>query len=91
MLTTLLNEMDGIEDLTGVTVVAATNRPDVLDDALMRPGRLDRILFVGAPDMQTRRDIFGICLRRMAVEDGVDVDELARIVSLRPSFRPGIQ
>jgi AAA family ATPase len=72
--------MDGIEELAGVTVVAATNRPDVLDDALMRPGRLDRILFVGAPDLQTRRDIFRICLGRMAVEEGADVDELARIV-----------
>ena len=72
--------MDGIEELAGVTVVAATNRPDVLDGALMRPGRLDRILFVGAPDATTRRDIFRICLARMAVEEGVDVEQLAMIV-----------
>lgn len=81
VLTSLLNEMDGIEDLSGVTVVAATNRPDVLDSALMRPGRLDRILFVGAPDAVTRRDIFNINLGRMEVEEGVDVEQLAMIVS----------
>ncbi|KAL7424926.1 AAA+-type ATPase [Cryptotrichosporon argae] len=79
VLTALLNEMDGIEALAGVTVVAATNRPDVLDAALLRPGRLDRILYVGAPDYETRRDIFRIRMRRMAVEPGVDVDELARM------------
>ncbi|WVW85544.1 hypothetical protein I302_107582 [Kwoniella bestiolae CBS 10118] len=79
VLTSLLNEMDGIEELSGVTVVAATNRPDVLDSALMRPGRLDRILYVGAPDLPTRKDIFRIRLATMAVEPGVDVEELARI------------
>ncbi|ORX38438.1 putative peroxisome biosynthesis protein PAS1 [Kockovaella imperatae] len=79
VLTSLLNEMDGIEELLGVIVVAATNRPEVLDSALLRPGRLDRILYVGAPDLQTRRDIFRIRLAKMAVETGVDVDELARL------------
>ncbi|CAK9782935.1 putative peroxisome biosynthesis protein PAS1 [Cutaneotrichosporon oleaginosum] len=79
VLTSLLNEMDGVEALSGVTVVAATNRPDVLDPALTRPGRLDRILYVGAPDAQTRRDIFALRFRSMAVEPGVDLDELARI------------
>jgi AAA family ATPase len=97
VLTSLLNEMDGIEELSGVTVVAATNRPDVLvsltlcsvpasslinqDSALMRPGRLDRILFVGAPDLETRKDIFRIRFSTMAVEPGVDVEELAYLVS----------
>nr|XP_018261557.1 AAA family ATPase [Kwoniella dejecticola CBS 10117]OBR83715.1 AAA family ATPase [Kwoniella dejecticola CBS 10117] len=79
VLTSLLNEMDGVEELSGVTVVAATNRPDVLDSALMRPGRLDRILYVGAPDLATRKDIFRIRLSTMAVEPGVDIDELALI------------
>ncbi|WVF67432.1 hypothetical protein IAT40_002188 [Kwoniella sp. CBS 6097] len=79
VLTSLLNEMDGIEELSGVTVVAATNRPDVLDSALMRPGRLDRILYVGAPDLATRKDIFKIRLASMAVEPGVEIDELAQI------------
>ncbi|WOO82216.1 AAA family ATPase AFG2 [Vanrija pseudolonga] len=79
VLTSLLNEMDGIEQLSGVTVVAATNRPDVLDAALTRPGRLDRILYVGAPDRETRKEIFRIRFASMAVEPGVDVDELGRI------------
>lgn len=83
VLTSLLNEMDGIEELSGVTVVAATNRPDVLDSALMRPGRLDRILYVGPPDLATRRDIFKIRFSKMAIEPGVDVEELAALVSLR--------
>jgi AAA family ATPase len=81
MLTSLLNEMDGVETLSGVTVVAATNRPDVLDPALTRPGRLDRIIYVGAPDHATRKEIFALRFRSMAVEPGIDIDELARIVS----------
>ncbi|KAI9004425.1 P-loop containing nucleoside triphosphate hydrolase protein [Hyaloraphidium curvatum] len=78
VLSQLLTEMDGIEPLVNVTVVAATNRPDVLDPALMRPGRLDRILYVGPPDLASRREIFRISTRRMACEEGVDVDELAQ-------------
>lgn len=80
VLTSLLNEMDGIEQLSGVTVVAATNRPDVLDTALTRPGRLDRILYVGAPDAATRKEIFRLRFKSMAVEPGVDLDELAQLV-----------
>ncbi|EIW68257.1 hypothetical protein TREMEDRAFT_32265, partial [Tremella mesenterica DSM 1558] len=79
VLTSLLNEMDGIVELSGVTIVAATNRPDVLDSALMRPGRLDRILYVGAPDLDARKEIFKLRLAKMAVEPRVDVVELARL------------
>ncbi|WVO21452.1 uncharacterized protein IAS62_002761 [Cryptococcus decagattii] len=79
VLTSLLNEMDGVEELSGVTVVAATNRPDVLDSALMRPGRLDRILYVGVPDFETRKDIFRIRMATMAVEPDVNVERLAEI------------
>jgi len=79
VLTSLLNEMDGIQELTGVTVVAATNRPDVLDSALMRPGRLDRILYVGPPDRPGREEILRIRTRRMAVDPSVDLSELASL------------
>ncbi|RXK42435.1 AAA family ATPase [Tremella mesenterica] len=79
VLTSLLNEMDGIEELSGVTVVGATNRPDVLDSALMRPGRLDRILYVGAPDLDARKEIFKLRLAKMAVEPGVNVVKLAQL------------
>ncbi|KAH8116823.1 AAA family ATPase [Phellopilus nigrolimitatus] len=77
VLTTLLNEMDGVQELLGVTVVAATNRPDVIDSALMRPGRLDRILYVGPPDRKGRIEILGIRTRAMAIGLDVDLKELA--------------
>ena len=68
VLTTLLNELDGIEALTGVFVLAATNRPDSLDPALVRPGRLDRLLYVGLPDRAARADILRIRLGRVEPE-----------------------
>ncbi|CAL1713789.1 unnamed protein product [Somion occarium] len=78
VLTSLLNEMDGVEELVGVTVVAATNRPD--DPALIRPGRLDRILYVGLPDQSGREDIIRICTRKMSVEPGLDIPYLAQLM-----------
>jgi len=77
ILAALLNEMDGIESLVNVTVLAATNRPDVIDSALLRPGRIDRILYVGPPDLDSRKEIFRIEFRKMAVANDVDIDELA--------------
>ena len=73
VLTTLLNELDGIEALKGVFVLAATNKPDILDPALMRPGRLDTMLYVGPPGLEARKEILQIRLARMEV--GKDVDE----------------
>ncbi|KAG8910536.1 AAA+-type ATPase [Tulasnella sp. 417] len=79
VLTTLLNEMDGIQELVGVTIVAATNRPDSIDPALMRPGRLDRILYVGPPDLDARKEILQIKLSKMAVDPALDLNELAEL------------
>lgn len=76
VLAQLLTEMDGIEQLRDVTVLAATNRPDMIDKALMRPGRLDRIVFVPLPDPPTRREIFSLQFRNMPVAQNVSVDEL---------------
>lgn len=76
VLTQLLTEMDGVNALTNVTIVAATNRPDLIDKAIMRPGRLDRIVYVRLPDAQTRRDIFRIKLSKMPVDDDVNIDSL---------------
>jgi SpoVK/Ycf46/Vps4 family AAA+-type ATPase len=56
--TQLLTELDGVEPLTGVVVIAATNRPDTIDSALMRPGRLDTCIYVPLPDETTRLQIF---------------------------------
>ena len=77
VLTTLLNELDGIEDLKGVFVLAATNKPQVLDPALMRPGRLDTLLYVGPPDLRTRHEILAIQLRKTDTADDVDASWLA--------------
>ncbi|KAJ5580127.1 ATPase [Penicillium hispanicum] len=77
VLTTLLNEMDGIEELRNVLVIAATNKPDVLDPALMRPGRLDNILYIGPPDFEARREILLIWAGKSVIHPEVDMDELA--------------
>lgn len=81
VLTSLLTEMDGVQELLGVTVVAATNRPDVLDSALMRPGRLDKLLYVGPPDKPGRVEILQIRTRKMSVDPELDLDVLADLVS----------
>ncbi|KAI0247471.1 AAA family ATPase [Lactifluus subvellereus] len=81
VLLSLLNEMDGVEELIGVTVIGATNRPEALDPALIRPGRLDRILYVGPPDLAGRVDILRIRTRNMAVEPALDLDALAALTS----------
>lgn len=79
VLTSLLNEMDGIETLVGVIVLAATNRPDVIDSALMRPGRLDRLIYVGPPDFEARVKILEIQFQKMAVDkSSVDIKYLAQ-------------
>lgn len=77
VLTSLLNEMDGVQELVGVTIIAATNRPDVIDSALMRPGRLDRILYVGPPDHDGRKDILKIRTRNMSVGSDLDLHAIA--------------
>ena len=79
VLTTLLNEMDGIETLKGVMVLAATNKPQALDLALLRPGRFDELLYVSPPDFPSRKEILNIRTKRMAIADDVDINELARL------------
>ncbi|KAF7291610.1 AAA family ATPase [Mycena chlorophos] len=79
VLTSLLNEMDGVQELLGVTVLAATNRPDAIDSALMRPGRLDRLIYVGPPDQKGREEILRIRMKGMAVGPDVDVEKIANL------------
>jgi len=74
----ILVEMDGFSTTTGVIVMAATNRPDVLDPALLRPGRFDRQVVVDLPDIQEREDILKIHVRKVQLEDDVDLQRLAR-------------
>lgn len=73
-----LTEMDGLEELRNVVIIAATNRPDIIDQALLRPGRFDRLLFVPPPDLEARKQIFKIHTSKTPVTDDVNLDELAR-------------
>ena len=74
----LLVEMDGFESNEGVILIAATNRPDVLDPALLRPGRFDRQIVVDAPDLRGREGILRVHLRNKPIAEDVDVNKLAR-------------
>jgi len=74
----LLTEMDGIEPLRNVVVIAATNRPDIIDPALLRPGRFDRLIYVPPPDEKARLEIFKVHTRKMPLAEDVDLKELAR-------------
>jgi transitional endoplasmic reticulum ATPase len=75
----LLTEMDGIQILKDVVVIGATNRPDILDPALLRPGRFDRVIFVPPPDVGGRYQIFQIHTREMPLADDVDLRRLAEM------------
>ncbi|RLA11952.1 MAG: ATP-dependent metalloprotease, partial [Gammaproteobacteria bacterium] len=74
----LLVEMDGFEANDGVIVIAATNRPDVLDPALLRPGRFDRQVVVSLPDIRGRAQVLKVHMRKVPVSDDIDVDVIAR-------------
>ena len=75
----LLTLMDGLEARSNIVVIAATNRPDAIDEALRRPGRFDREIVIGVPDERGRREILAIHTRGMPLGDKVDLDELARV------------
>ncbi|WP_017665043.1 CDC48 family AAA ATPase [Porphyrobacter sp. AAP82] len=75
----LLTLMDGLEKRANLVVIAATNRPDAIDEALRRPGRFDREIVIGVPDQRGRREILAIHTRGMPLESAVDLDELARV------------
>ncbi|KAF8621307.1 hypothetical protein AX15_007904 [Amanita polypyramis BW_CC] len=79
VITSLLNEMDGVQELQGVTIIAATNRPEAIDSALMRPGRFDRTLYVGPPDQAGREEILKIRTRAMMVDPEINVTEIAQL------------
>ncbi|EPS73989.1 hypothetical protein M569_00769, partial [Genlisea aurea] len=74
-----LTELDGVEALTGVFVFVATSRPDLLDGALLRPGRLDRLLFCDFPSPAERLDILKVVSRKVEMGDDVDLGEIARM------------
>ena len=77
----LLTEMDGIESLNNVVVIAATNRPDIIDPAILRPGRFDRLIYVPAPDNTTRAQILKIHMKNMPLARDVDVDQITSMTA----------
>lgn len=72
----LLTEMNGLQEMKDVVVIGATNRPDLLDSALLRPGRFDRVVLVGVPDKKARKEIFNVHLKKMPLAKDVKKDEL---------------
>lgn len=70
--------MDGVESRAKVIVVAATNRLDIIDKALLRPGRFDRLVKVPLPDLEARKQILKIGFKKMPIADDVDIDDLAK-------------
>lgn len=74
----MLVEMDGFEGNEGIIVIAATNRPDVLDPALLRPGRFDRQVVVGLPDVRGREQILKVHMRRVPLSPDIDAAIIAR-------------
>lgn len=76
VLAQILTEIDGVNALKNVIIIAATNRPDLIDTALMRPGRLDRIVYVKLPDAETRGEIFKIKLSKIPISEDVEVADL---------------
>nr|WP_319374375.1 CDC48 family AAA ATPase [uncultured Methanobacterium sp.] len=78
MVNTILSEMDGLEELRGVVVIGATNRPDLMDPALLRPGRFDEVVLVPPPDENARKEILKVHVEHMALDDDVKIKELAK-------------
>ena len=74
----LLTEMDGLSALHDVVVIAATNRPDIIDPALLRPGRFDKSIYIGTPDRESRKKIFEIHTKSKPLAEDVDLEELAK-------------
>jgi len=74
----LLTELDGIQPLRRVVVIAATNRPDLLDPALLRPGRFDKLIYVPPPDYKARLEIFKVHTKKLPLSEDVNLEELAR-------------
>jgi transitional endoplasmic reticulum ATPase len=77
LISQLLTELDGLEILTNVVVIGATNRPDIIDAALLRPGRFDRLLYVPPPDRDSRIQIIKIHIKKKPLDDVVDIEKLA--------------
>jgi len=74
----ILTELDGLESLNSVIVIAATNRPDIIDSALLRPGRFDRLIEIGLPNEKARLEILKIHTAKKPLADDINLEELAK-------------
>ena len=79
VMATFLTEMDGIGNSDGVLVVGATNRPEMIDDALLRPGRFDKLIYIPPPDQATREAIFKVYTDRIHMDQSLDLKQLAEM------------
>jgi transitional endoplasmic reticulum ATPase len=79
ILNQLLSEMDGLEELRAVVVIGATNRPDIIDPARLRPGRFDELILVPVPDAGARREIFKVHTAKMSLAEDVDIEKLVSL------------
>lgn len=86
VLSTLLNEMDGVEERTGVVVIGCTNQPRAIDDALLRPGRLDQLIYLGYPTLRDRREIIETIARTIPLPQDADVQ--AKLARATVGFSP---
>lgn len=86
VLSTLLNEMDGVEERTDVFIIGCTNRPAAMDDALLRPGRLDQLIYLGYPDLEDRKDIIATITKRIPL--GLDKEQLTQVAKTTAGFSP---
>jgi len=86
VLSTMLNEMDGVESVEGVLVVGATNRVDLLDPALLRPGRFDEVILVPPPDAKSRLEILRVHTKKTPLDETVRLEDIAQQVRRVPSF-----
>lgn len=78
VLSQILTELDGLEELRDVVIIGATNRPDMIDQALLRPGRFDKLMYIGVPDLEARKEIFKIHLMGRPLAKDISVDDLAK-------------
>jgi ribosome biogenesis ATPase len=69
--------MDGLDERVGVFIIAATNRPDIIDPAMLRPGRLDKLLYVPLPSPEDRVSILSTCVKKVPLADNVDLKKIA--------------
>lgn len=89
VLNQLLTEMDGMNSKKTVFIIGATNRPDIIDGALMRPGRLDQLIYIPLPDEGSRSQIFKAVLRKSPLDPSVDINQLVKVsLDVAPWFLP---